>query len=175
VAIPPPLQEIHPALLRLERFDPAHADLVASWVTSELEAYWLAPQTPPPLTADQVRRWSSSQHEAFQLRPPQQQPPIAYGELNILDRYRHAYWLGHLIVDPAVRGRGVGRELTRRLIERARTCYGATEVTLVVFPANAPAIRCYRAAGLLPDGYELHDLEPYGHRARLLRMSIRFF
>jgi len=162
-------------LLRLQPFDPAHADLVASWITSNLEAYWLAPQTPPPLTGDRIRRWSAPDHEALQLCPPHDRRPVAYGELNILDVYRHAYWLGHLIVDPSLRGRGIGRELTRRLIQRARACYGAMQVSLVVFPANLAAIACYRAAGLVPDGYELHDLHPYGQRVRLLRMTIRFF
>jgi hypothetical protein len=98
--------------------------------------------------------------------------PLAYGELNVLSASQRRYWLGHLIVDPHWRGRGMGVELTRLLTRRAFELHGASQVTLIVYPENEAAIRCYRAAGFQPDGYEAHDFTGCGESHTLLRMSI---
>lgn len=131
----------------------------------------MAPRTVPPLTADEIRRWKLPGHEPLQLIDAGAAVPCAYGELNVLNRPRGHYWLGHLIVDPTRRGHGLGQELTRRLLERAFWRHGAREVSLVVFRENLGAIACYRAAGMQPVGYEEHDLPAYGCRVALLRFS----
>ncbi|MFF8288846.1 GNAT family N-acetyltransferase [Streptomyces sp. NPDC016309] len=51
-----------------------------------------------------------------------------------------------LAVSPDHRGRGIGAELLRRTVERARA-RGASHVWLEVTHVNAPAIRLYRRAG----------------------------
>lgn len=158
------------AQLRLTPFDPTCAELLVSWVRDEQETLWLAPKTAPPLNADHVRRWNLPGHEQLQLIRPGRPTPLAYGELNRLNRANGHFWLGHLIVPPARRGHGLGRELTRQLLNRAFNLYGAQQVSLVVFPANRPAIACYRAAGMRPNGYEEHDLPAYGRHVHLLRM-----
>jgi RimJ/RimL family protein N-acetyltransferase len=98
---------------------------------------------------------------------------VGYGEINALDVRARRYWLGHLIVDPEQRGRGLGTALTRLLLVRAFRELRAREVTLVVFPENATAIASYRAAGMFADGEEIHDFASYGLRARMLRMAAR--
>jgi len=70
---------------------------------------------------------------------------VGYGEVWTDDEEREAE-LARLIVDPARRGRGVGRALVRLLLERARAAYPV--VFLRVHPGNAAALRCYAAAGL---------------------------
>lgn len=97
--------------------------------------------------------------------------PVGYGELNLLNDARREFWLGHLIIDPAFRGMGLGVRLTRLLLRRAFVDHAASCVSLVVFPDNAAAVACYRAAGLYPSGFEQHAFEAYGTRERLLRMS----
>ena len=54
--------------------------------------------------------------------------------------------LARLIVDPARRGRGVGRTLAAALLAEARRL-GWSDVWLRVVPGNEPAIRAYAAAG----------------------------
>lgn len=161
----------HPETFRLAPFEPAHAECVASWISTPQEAYWLAPKDPPPIRAAHILAWRRPGREPLELMPADGHDPVAYGELNVLHAARGEYWLGHLIVAPAQRGHGVGRVLTSRLLSRAQRRYGARRVSLVVFPENEAAIACYRAAGFHVDGYEVHELPPYGRRVRLVRMS----
>jgi ribosomal protein S18 acetylase RimI-like enzyme len=158
---------------RLEPFDPAYADTVITWVRDEREAFWLAPRNRPPLTADQVLGWQTEGHRAFMLVRPGQMAPVAYGELNDLSGSPRRFWLGHLVVDPAERGRGYGIQLTRLLVWHAFSRCGARDVTLVVFPENRRAIASYRTAGLRDDGWETHTFPAYGRTARLLRMTAK--
>ena len=162
-----------PSVCRLEPFDPRYAHRVLSWISSPEEAYWVAPRTAPPLTAEEVLQWQAPGHQPFLLYETEHPEPIGYGELNVLGGSGRRYWLGHLILDPAHRGRGVGQQLTRLLIWRAFTRHAAHEVSLVVFPENRQAILCYEAAGMRPDGYETHELASYSRRVRLLRMVAR--
>ena len=159
------------AALRIEPFNPTYADLVLSWVQDAREAYWLAPKTAPPLTTAHIRAWAAAAYQPLLFARAGWARPVAYGELNILSGPRRHYWLGHLILDPTWRGRGLGRAFTRLLLARSFSCCGAQAVSLVVFPENLRAIACYRAAGLYDDGYEVHVLPPYDRRVRLLRMT----
>lgn len=159
--------------VRLWPFDAHFAPLVASWVTSPTEAYWLAPRTAPPITARRVIGWQMPGAFPLMLTREGGGGPLAYGELNLLNSWQSEYWLGHLIVDPARRGRGLGRELTRLLVERAFERLHATRVTLVVFAENVGAARCYESLGFTVDGFETHYFPPYQREAELTRMSMR--
>ena len=72
---------------------------------------------------------------------------VAYGELWIDDDEAEVE-LARLIVDPAERGRGLGRRLATGLSGLARSRY--PRVFLRVHPDNAAARRCYAAAGFEP-------------------------
>jgi len=71
--------------------------------------------------------------------------PIGYGEI-WEDPDEHEAELARLIVDPVVRGRGIGRRMARLLLEEARR-RGWAAVWLRVVPGNEPALAAYRAAG----------------------------
>lgn len=55
--------------------------------------------------------------------------------------------LGHVMVDPARRGQGLGKEMVRAALRYAFFVMGAERVTLAVFEHNEPARRCYQAVG----------------------------
>lgn len=154
----------------LRRFDPCAAPLVASWVTDALEAFWISPQTPPPLNADAIRDWSSPGRQQFMLAEGNPPTIVAYGELNLLNGVRREYWIGHLVVDPVLRGQGVGRRLVQALLGCAFESHWARRVSLVVFPENVQAIRCYQRAGMRLDGREVHEFPAYGRRVEMVRM-----
>lgn len=141
---------------------------IARWVTSRDDAYFVAPQTPPPIREDSVRDWVAAADYAFVLAEGQQL--LAYGEINQLGQAGSTWWLGHLLVDPRRRRQGLGRLLARSLVEFGRTRLGAKRITLVVFAENVGAIAAYQAAGFRSDGLEWHDLPIYRKRVQMLRM-----
>ncbi len=55
--------------------------------------------------------------------------------------------IGFVIVDPAKRGRGYGREMLHLAMQYARDLYKAEKASLGVFDNNPSAHRCYLAAG----------------------------
>lgn len=155
---------------RLRAFDPSDAETVSGWITTRDEAYLVAPRTPPPVTAAAIRTWRGPGHHQFILVDCHTAEAIGYGEVNMLNARRREYWLGHLIVTAAQRGRGYGVALTRRLLEFAFIRCNASAVSLVVFQNNERAIRSYRAAGMIDDGYEQHYFPAYGRQESLLRL-----
>lgn len=157
--------------LRLSAFRPEWAPRIAEWCADPLEAYWLAPRTPPPITALRVMQWCIPGRNCYGLLDGRNALQ-AYGELNTLSGARREYWLGHLVVDPAQRGRGLGLRLTRALLHEAFQQFRARSVTLVVFRENEAAVRCYERAGMNLDGSETHYLAPYDRTETLLRMGI---
>ena len=83
------------------------------------------------------------------------------------------FWIGHVIVDPAHRGTGCGEALTNLLVDHAFACCGATRISLVVFPENTSAVRCYENAGFTMVREERHRLGGHGFRYRLLRFEMQ--
>jgi RimJ/RimL family protein N-acetyltransferase len=156
---------------RLAPFQPVWAELVVSWTHDARDAYWVAPKSRPPLTAAEVLGWRKPDHYPYVLLAGGRPEPVGYGEVNRLSGGRRQYWLGHLIVDPACRGRGYGAQLTRLLLEEAFGQRGARRVTLVVFADNVAALACYRAAGMVDDGCEWHTFPAYGRRECLVRLA----
>ncbi len=99
--------------------------------------------------------------------------PVAYGELNEMKHRADHFWLGHIVTDPAHRGRGFGTMLVRLLIDHAMHVESATKVSLIVFPDNTAAIRCYRRAGLRCMGAEYHQFGESNQRHKMLRFEAR--
>lgn len=64
--------------------------------------------------------------------------------------YRHA--TVDIFVDPAIHGRGVGRDAVRTLARHLFDDRGHHRITIDPAADNEPAIRCYAAAGFRPVG-----------------------
>jgi len=135
--------------VRLQTFDPVHAELVASWaVGDEVVRAWCAVEV-DRVPADVVAGWSRADDvEAF-LLGDDAGLLLAYGEL-WLDDEEGEVELARLLVAPEHRGRGVGRALTRALSRRAHESHPELPaVILRVRPENEQAIRCYTGAGFV--------------------------
>jgi ribosomal protein S18 acetylase RimI-like enzyme len=131
---------------RLEPFDRADAATVLSWArTPEEREAWAAITEPAPDEAV-FDRW----HADEDVRPfafLEGDRIVGYGEI-WEDVEEDEAELARLIVDPSMRGRGIGREMVRLLSERAREL-GHDDVWLRVVPTNAAAISAYSAAGFV--------------------------
>jgi ribosomal protein S18 acetylase RimI-like enzyme len=130
--------------VELTVFEASHAAAVAGWSRSAEECRrWCSRDEVSP---EVVAGWSAAADVAAYVGIEEGQP-VAYGEL-WLDDDEAEVELARLIVAPARRGRGLGRELVTRLTERALRHHPAVFVR--VHPDNRPALRCYAAAGFLP-------------------------
>ena len=154
-------------------FDAALAATVASWVRSQQELRWLAPDAGPTLTSAMVIEWGVALgHRAFGFEAGESHRLIGYGELNDMPNRHDQMWIGHVLIDPPLRGRSLGQRVVRRLLDHAFEQCGAREVVLVVVPENAPAIRCYEAAGMSVVAEEFRRNPHTQATYRLLRMNV---
>jgi len=131
----------------LAAFDPLMAPLIVSWVRGEHELFWLAPKTLPPLTPAKVVSWPGPDGCPMLLHQERRVEPIGYVELNPMPGQKGHLWMGHCLIQPERRGAGLGRLTVELMLEKAFLNERAKTVSLVVFPDNTSAVRCYRATG----------------------------
>lgn len=156
----------------LTAFDNLYAARLASWVRSDSELTWLAPGTAPPLSASKVARWGRRAEHRLLFWNGACCDPIGYAELNKMPTDPDQMWIGHCILDPAVRGQGLGGRFVYALLSRAFDALAVQAVVLVVFPDNAAAIRCYRKNGMIITGREEKCFETTRRHHEFLRMEI---
>ncbi len=167
--------DAQPSSFFLRPFVPSNAATIAGWVETAEQMRWVAPSTKLPLTSEKVIRWKKPGGQAYVLvsgNSSESSEIMAYGELNPMRQVPTDLWLGHLIVRPDQRGRGVGKTLVLGLLERAFQRYDAHRVVLVVFPDNRAAIECYCRCGFQIIREERHSFVEDGPKHRLLRLEI---
>jgi [ribosomal protein S18]-alanine N-acetyltransferase len=130
-------------------FRPEHGPALTSWVRSVDEASRWASLDHLP-TLEDLERWHSQPY-ATPYVLVSGADVVGYGEVwddGEEDRKEDEAELARLVIDPARRGRGFGRALTRALADEAWR-RGVTEVWLRVVEDNVPARRAYEAAGFV--------------------------
>lgn len=158
--------------LALRDFDPSFATTIASWVPTEKDLLWLAPRTPPPVTPEKILDWARAAKAVRMLFAASEPTPCGYGEISPAKDQPTHLWLGHVIIDPARRGGGLGSRFVDLLLKESFETKAAASVALVVFPGNQPAVRCYLSSGFLRRREEFHRFRPGGAKHRMLRMDI---
>lgn len=157
----------------ISAFDERDAAAIVRWAETDADVRLVAPGTAPPLTVEKILAWQRPGGRAYVLRDEDLRAasqPLAYAELNPMPSEPHHLWLGHCIVRPDLRGRGLGLRFVRELLSTAFGRLGCRKVSLIVFPDNEPAVRCYRRAGFLALGEEWHVFAD-DVRSTLLRME----
>ncbi|HEX2424839.1 MAG TPA: GNAT family N-acetyltransferase [Actinomycetota bacterium] len=130
---------------RLVPFDRSNATTVLSWArTAEEREAWASIRGKADVSI--FDRWHADDgvHPFAFLVGDRL---LGYGEV-WEDPDEHESELARLIVDPKMRGRGVGRRMVELLSERARAL-GYDDVWVRVVPSNDPAIKAYSAAGFV--------------------------
>lgn len=119
---------------------------IASWVTSEIDVLTFAGLSLKyPISAHDLFDPANGQWESYVLWS--NSDVVATGALQ--DRSPGEVRVGRVLVDPAQRGRGLGRSIMRLLINRAATRAGVTHLTLGVFERNLPARALYESLGFI--------------------------
>lgn len=158
--------------IELIPFSTEVAPTVASWVSDDLSLLWLAPRTPPPLTPRKVLDWQAVGRTALLAYVRGEDVPCAYAEINAMKSKPYELWLGHIIVAPQRRSRGIGSLVVDLLLDHAFESFGAQKISLVVFPENLPAIRCYKRCGFAVTREECHRFRRGGPKCRMWRLDI---
>ncbi|HSW45866.1 MAG TPA: GNAT family N-acetyltransferase [Phycisphaerae bacterium] len=158
--------------LTLAGFDRAAAPLIASWVRDADELFRLAPKTPPPLTAAKVIAWPGNDGCPLLLHDEKQPEPVGYAELNPMPGQMLHLWIGHCVIRPELRGTGLGRRLMEMLLRDAFVNLRALSVSLVVFPDNTMAVRCYRSAGMVFIREQMKYMPTTGRQHCMLELRI---
>lgn len=150
------------AVAELTDLDDAAAATVVGWVCSAQELALVAgPNLQWPLTAEQLL---DSGHARSLRVLLDDGAPVAFGTTRVVPG---SVRLGWILVDPARRGEGWGRELLTRLIADTRQQHGPVTLSLAVFAHNQPALQLYRSLGFneqppVPSdvaGYHWHKIE----------------
>lgn len=156
---------------RLTPFERLYAATMLGWVRNEEELFWLAPRTTGPLTVGRIEAWTEPDDHAFLFWGDDSRIPLGYGELNQMPHRRNHLWLGHLIIAPSHRRKGWGRRLVAALLEEGFVRLRAKEISLVVFPENVAAIRCYRQCGMRAIGDQYKQFGQAGRQYRMIHMG----
>lgn len=144
-------------MLRLRPYKHCDSERIARWVADEdVFHLWGGDLFGPfPVTADVIDR-KYTQGNGGCEEPDNFYPWIAFNEedkavgqfiMRYLQGNRRILRFGWVVVDPAIRGKGVGTEMMRAGLKYAFEIFGAEKVTLGVFEGNEPAHQCYRKAG----------------------------
>jgi len=145
--------------MKLREYRKEDADIICSWIRDEKSLYqWSADRIgifpisgddlnknyEPFLTSDRfipLTAVDSSDRVTGHLF-------IRYPDANDRTRVR----FGFVIIDPAVRGCGKGKEMLEKAIGYAKNILKAETVTLGVFANNHAAKHCYESVGFRPVG-----------------------
>ncbi|PLT46314.1 GNAT family N-acetyltransferase [Paenibacillus sp. FSL W8-1187] len=150
-----PLGELHPGRERwrceLRRYgsrEPEAADFekIAGWPRSRAEAYYMFPSGGWPLRAERLQA-RAAERRLPTLMLDASGTPAAYA--NVYED-EGQWWIGNVIVNPELRGRGAAEALLLKLCRDAGERLGADELHLVCHSPNAKALLLYSGLGWEP-------------------------
>lgn len=132
-------------MLTLRDFEPTDDAALISWLPDPDAVFrWTGPMLTFPLDSAQLdtvralpaaREWTAHDEHGTRV-----------GHIGLVFTEPTAARVVRVIVDPALRGRGLGRQLMTAVIEQSRAL-GVTALSLWVVAENATAIGLYRSLG----------------------------
>jgi RimJ/RimL family protein N-acetyltransferase len=156
--------------LQLRRIGLPDLPIIQSWVRSpEAMVQWSGPWNFTfPLDEDQLARFFLTEALDGGLRRMQfvategeSQVPVGQIGFGRIWSRTDAAHLGPVIVDPALRGRGIGSRMVREALKFGFDQLRLHRIELVVFDFNSAAIACYERAGFRTEGV-LRDIVRVG-------------
>jgi ribosomal protein S18 acetylase RimI-like enzyme len=133
--------------VELRGFSDGYGVQVASWAVDAKEVALLSGRVEYPFPEELRLNWRRADSDIHCYLLFDGDRPVGYGEV-WLDDEEDEVELARIIVDPQLRGRGVGGELVRALLGPALEA-GYSEVFLRVRAENAAAIRAYHGSGFV--------------------------
>lgn len=136
-------------MLRLRPYKNKDAETIVGWLEDERTfRYWCANKySNYPISAADMNDFYLVQEHIFPMTAVDETGIAGHVTFRYADPEKKDIRLGFVVVDPARRGKGYGREMVRLAAKYAVTFMGAEKVSLTVFEKNTRAYACYLAAG----------------------------
>jgi RimJ/RimL family protein N-acetyltransferase len=147
--------------ISLQPIQREHIPVIGSWVpTYEQMVQWSGPWNFEfPLDEHQLAALfltdsldNGLQRQQFVAVEPGSMRPVGQIGFSRIWTKTNAAHLGPVIVDPALRGQGIGQQATCELLKIGFEDLKLHRIELVVFDFNRPAIACYKKAGFRVEG-----------------------
>ena len=165
--------------MKLREYRKEDAAAISSWVTDEITMYeW---------SADRIARYPfdagdlDSHHEQT-MRNERFMPYTFVDDTDmpvghIVIRYPdpdddRMVRFGFVIIDPKLRGRGLGKKMLDEACDYSKDVLHADRVTLSVFSRNSKALKCYTSAGFRRTGEETYTMPTGVWKALILEKVI---
>ena len=131
----------------------ADLELILKWVPSETAMMlWSGPTFNWPLTRHQLELYlHNGQRQYWTGLHPASGKPVGHASL-LIDNQMLTMRLGFLLLDPAVRGRGLGRELIKTAVRTGFDTTDLSTMTLGVYGHNTSARHVYESIGFRETG-----------------------
>ena len=134
--------------LRLRPCTGSDVDVLNTWVTDDaILRRFAGPGLRRPLTFEQLAAPSDDTCVVFTVTADASDLAIGHAQLRGIDRVRRSCRIARVLIDPELRGHGLGGELMRVLVGHASSSLGIAEITLNVYRDNIAAVRCYERCG----------------------------
>ncbi len=136
-------------MLRLRPYKSSDAERIVQWLEEERTfCRWRGEGDEPyPISRADLDAGYRAEEEIYPMTAEDEGKLMGHLTLRYVDQGQREVRLDHVIVDPARRGRGCGRELTQMAARYAMLFLGAEKVSLAVFEEDVRAYNCALAAG----------------------------
>ncbi|MCA1060326.1 GNAT family N-acetyltransferase [Rossellomorea aquimaris] len=101
-----------------------------------------------PYSSDMFHSWYE-EPDQFGYMLEEDSKSVAYGEIWV-DEEEEDLELAHLVVEPSLRNKGLGKQLIKALLEKCKD-YPYEWVYMRIEPLNKQAIQCYKGVGFVEE------------------------
>ena len=144
-------------MLRLRPYKPGDGEILIKWFSQGEREFvkWSAGQFAYPLTKDQLdayyEKWTQEENGWPMAAVDEKGRLAGHLLMRSADYQENSLFFGFIVVDPSVRGKGLGKEMISLALRYAFEILKADTVRLRVFANNPAAKACYEAAGFRPE------------------------
>ena len=141
-------------MYQLEKFTRENISQLISWIPdAKALLIWSGSGYDWPIDRDQLEQTllkaNNFNSKYFLLKFLSDKSVVGYIEIKKLDSDEKTARIGRLIIDPNMRGKGLGKEIINSLKEYAHSKLGVQTLTLGVFSFNQIAISLYKKIGFI--------------------------
>ena len=168
--------------LRLRPYKPEDSKVIATWIRDErVFTEWGGERFGAFLISADVIDEKYQKHNGDCVEADNFYPMVAFDESGAVGHFILRYTegdhdvirVGWVILDPAKRGCGLGKQMVQLAVRYATWFLGAKKVTIGVFDHNEAACGCYRSVGFREIPQKEYDTTVYqGEEWKVLEMEL---